>query len=125
MYVDIIAIALGGILGAWSRYYIILFCTQKLGYQPFHGTFVVNLTGAMIIGFCAALVKEVQPIALPWDKLVLLGFLGSYTTFSSYILDTVNLWQSRQQRMALIYWVTTLVLGFVFTELGQFLFRLV
>ena len=121
---EIIALAFGGIIGALLRYYLILLVTLYFHYPVFYGTFFVNITGTFLIGFLASWFQQVDFVWFPWDKLTLVGFLGAYTTFSSYILDIMNLWRSQQYKVALVYGLTSLILGFFIAKLGVFIYSL-
>lgn len=108
-------IALGAIPGALCRHYLILFCTQKWGNQFPWGTFWVNLSGSILMGFCATVLAE----DIPWlDGLVAIGFLASYTTFSTYALDTSRLFRHRHYQRGLLYFVGSPLAGFLGVELG-------
>jgi CrcB protein len=112
-----IAISLGAVFGALSRYYITLFWIEKRGQGFPYGTVFVNLTGAFLIGLASMLaIKHNFPLLL--EKLVLVGFLGAYTTFSSYILDSVVLFRSRRTSTGFFYWLGIPILGFIALELG-------
>jgi len=111
-------IAIGAVVGAWSRYGITLYCTARWGARFPYGTFVVNLSGAFLIGVIASLVQvRFSPLA----NLLIIGFLGAYTTFSTYMLDTINLFRADQRLKALLYWVGSACLGLAFAELGLWL----
>jgi len=112
----IILITCGGVMGALCRYHLILLLTKNFNHPPFYGTLLVNITGALLIGILIVLFQH--NILYPWDKFVFTGFLGSYTTFSSYILDTCNLWRSQKYKLALSYFFSSLIFGFLFTLLG-------
>ncbi|NJK37209.1 MAG: fluoride efflux transporter CrcB [Oscillatoriales cyanobacterium RM2_1_1] len=112
-----VAISIGAVIGALSRYYITLFWIQKKGTRFPYGTFFVNLTGAFVIGFLSIFVVKVGfPVAL--QKLLITGFLGSYTTFSSYILDTTVLFKNRGKFLGYFYWLGSPVLGFLLVKLS-------
>jgi CrcB protein len=112
-----LAISLGAVFGALSRYYITLFWIQKRGQSFPYGTVFVNLTGAFLIGLASMLaIKHDFPVAM--EKLVLVGFFGAYTTFSSYILDSVLLFRSRRTSTGFFYWLGIPILGFIALELG-------
>ena len=111
------AISLGAIFGALSRYYITLFWIEKRGQRFPYGTIFVNLTGAFLIGLASMIAtKHNFPIAI--EKLVLVGFFGAYTTFSSYILDSVLLFRSHRTASGFLYWLGIPLLGFIALELG-------
>jgi CrcB protein len=114
------AIALGAILGALSRYYITLFWIQKKGPQFPYGTLFVNLTGALLIGILSALSQTKEwPVSI--EKFAFVGFLGAYTTFSTYILDTANLFRTRKNVVMLFYWLGSPMLGLTVVKLGLWL----
>lgn len=107
-----IAISLGAIAGALSRYYISVALTDRLGLGFPYGTTVVNLSGAFIMGLFVALVAQRLPNLSPELRLLIsVGFLGSFTTFSTYALDTVNLLRDRPWFLALFYWAGSPILG--------------
>jgi fluoride exporter len=117
------AIALGAIPGALCRYYLTRWCMQWFGAGFPFGTFIINLSGALVMGFFATFTME-KAIASPdLRALVAIGFLGSYTTFSTYALDTANLLHSGQWVKSLIYWGGSAVLGVVCLELGSAMAR--
>jgi fluoride exporter len=117
------AIALGAIPGALCRYYLTRWCIQWFGAGFPFGTFIINLSGALVMGFFATLTME-KAIASPdLRALVAIGFLGAYTTFSTYALDTANLLHSGQWAKSLIYWGGSAVLGVVCLELGSAMAR--
>lgn len=117
-----IAVSLGAIAGALSRYYLTLGLTQWLGPAFPYATFTINLSGSFVMGFFATLVLE-QVITSPELRLLIsVGFLGSYTTFSTYALDTVSLLDTGRES-ALFYWAGSAFLGVVSLELGRFLAR--
>jgi fluoride exporter len=118
-----IIISLGAILGALSRYYLTLLCARWLGIAFPYGTFFINLTGAGVMGFFATLAAKQAFSAPELQWLVVVGFLGSYTTFSTYALDTSNLLKTKSYKRALFYWWGSPILGFFSIELGMFLAR--
>ncbi|MCC5634719.1 fluoride efflux transporter CrcB [Nostoc sp. CHAB 5844] len=112
-----LAISLGAVPGALSRYYLTILFGHWFGTAFPYGTFFINLTGAFLLGFFDTFVSRLE-IFPGLYLLVAVGFLGSYTTFSTYTLDTSNLLQTRNYKAALLYWSGTLVLGFLSLELG-------
>ena len=119
-----IAIASGAILGAWSRYYITLLFTQWLGTAFPYGTFFINLSGCLGMGFFITLATERLPSLSPDLKLmVATGFLGAYTTFSTYGLDTLLLVRSGNLGLTILYWAGSALLGVLGVQLGVVLAR--
>lgn len=122
---NLLAVSLGAIAGALSRYCITLWFLQRFGVAFPYGTFVINITGCFIMGFFFTLAAERILTITPEIKLlVATGFLGSYTTFSTYGLDTVTLIGTQRFTPALIYWLGSAVLGILSVQLGVFLARL-
>ncbi len=118
-----LAITLGAIPGALSRYYLTLLAARWLGTGFPYGTFVINITGALVMGFFTTLALERTITSPDLRLLVAVGFLGSYTTFSTYALDTSVLLRSGSQWLALLYWLGSAALGFISLEIGSFLAR--
>lgn len=121
-----IAISLGAIAGALSRYYLTLWFAQWLGTSFPYGTFFINLTGCLVMGFFVTLTSDRIPggISLDLYLLVTTGFLGAYTTFSTYGLDTVKLLRDSSFSTASFYWAGSAVLGLLCVQLGIFLAQL-
>ncbi|MGF1493010.1 MAG: fluoride efflux transporter CrcB [Microcoleaceae cyanobacterium] len=118
-----IAIGLGAIAGALSRYYLGLWIGGRLGPAFPYGTFIINLTGCLGMGFFTTLTE--QTIISPDVKsLIAVGFLGSYTTFSTYELDSRNLVREGEFGAATFYWAASAILGFVGLQIGVVLARL-
>jgi fluoride exporter len=115
----IFAITLGAIAGALSRYYLGLVIAQCLGSEMPYGTLIINVTGCFFMGFLTVLsLGQVVSIHPDVRLLLLTGFLGSYTTFSSYELDSAKLLQHRRLEPDLLYWMGSTVLGFINLQLG-------
>lgn len=114
-----IFICVGAIFGALSRYYLSLFCFKKWGNRYGYGTFIANLTGSFLIGIISTIISQ-KFMPLEIQKMLLIGFLGSYTTFSSYILDSSNLFREKRFTEGFFYWLGTPLLGLIFIELGIF-----
>ncbi len=86
-----IAIALGGSLGAVSRYWVSATTYQWLGQGFPYGTLMVNLLGSLVMGFLSVLLVHRFHISDEIRIGLLAGFLGSFTTFSTFALDTLHL----------------------------------
>jgi CrcB protein len=113
-----IAVSLGAIPGALSRYYITIRLAQWLGTSFPYGTFAINISGALLMGFITTLAID-RSIASPeLQLLITTGFLGSYTTFSTYALDTSVLLRDGSRVRSLLYWAGSAVLGGIGLEMG-------
>mgnify|MGYP005848615663 CR=1 FL=1 len=115
----VMAISLGAIAGALCRYYLGLGIGHLLGTAMPYGTLVVNITGCFVMGLLATLsLGQVISIHPDLRLLLLIGFLGSYTTFSSYELDSAKLLSQRDLQADLIYWTGSVLLGSISLQLG-------
>lgn len=92
-----VAAAAGGIL----RFAISSTIARHWGVQFPLATLVINSSGAFAIGLVAALMSPAADFS-NWGMIITVGFLGSYTTVSSFSLQTVSLWQSRHYQLALL-----------------------
>lgn len=119
-----IAISLGAIAGALCRYYLGLWLTQSLDTVFLIGTIVVNLSGCFLMGLITTLVTECWVLSPDLIHLLTTGFLGAYTTFSSYELDAANLLELKSFQNDLVYWIGSPLLGFLCFNLGVSLTKL-
>jgi len=114
-----IAVSLGAVPGALCRYYISLYFGKWFGTDFPFGTFFINLTGAFLMGVFVTVTLERSIASLDLRLLIAVGFLGSYTTFSTYALDAIMLFQSANLSSALFYWFGSAVLGIFGVVLGR------
>ncbi len=113
-----IPLVAGGVAGTVSRYLVTGWMTRAFGSQFPYGTLTVNLLGCFLLGFFA-IVSETRFPLNPHTKLLLLvGFCGAFTTFSTWILDTATLMKDGQMMAAAGNVAFSLVLGFVALRLG-------
>ncbi|WP_203652117.1 fluoride efflux transporter CrcB [Secundilactobacillus yichangensis] len=105
-------IGLGAGCGAVLRYLITMAGKQWGQVFPL-ATLVINATGAFIAGVLAALV-----LPQAWSLLLLTGFCGGYTTFSTYMTDTFVLLRDRHWARGLLYYLGTAVLGILAAVAG-------
>ena len=121
-FMQLIAVAVGGAIGAILRFVISGVAYAQFGVGFPVGTFLVNMIGCFLIGFLAQLFEEM--IVPPNMRLLILtGTLGALTTFSTYGLETVKLWQGGELRLALINIVASNLIGILFVVLGFILAR--
>jgi CrcB protein len=108
------AVVLIGGAGSVLRFYVDGIVTSAIGRDFPYGTLAVNLSGAVILGLITGL-------ALGGDAALLAGTaaVGSYTTFSTWILETQRLTEERQYRKAVLNVVVSLVLGVAAAEVGR------
>ena len=121
-----ISVSLGAIAGSLSRYYLSLWLPQVLGTGFPYATLLVNLSGSFAMGIITTLVLERALLVAPEVRLLIaIGFLGSYTTFSSYELDTIYLIRDFSWQRAIFYWFGSAVCGFLCLYLGVIFARVI
>ena len=94
-------IGLGGVLGANARYLVSTWAAGRYGVDFPYGTFIVNVSGSVLLGFVLALIADLSGAAEA-RYLLATGFLGAYTTFSTFTYETVGLIRAGGIRRALI-----------------------
>jgi len=93
---DFLAISVAAIVGANLRYLISRFAARELGLVFPYGTLAINIVGSFIVGFFVIWTTERVLIDPRWRLLVVIGFCGSFTTFSSYAFETVSYFEQGQ-----------------------------
>jgi len=109
-----IAIALGGSLGAISRYWVSTATYTWLGNNFPYGTLMVNVTGSLVMGFLTVVLIQRFDVSDEVRLGLIVGFLGSFTTFSTFSMDTIHWIETGDVIKALVYIlasVTACVLG--------------
>ena len=99
---DLLAVALGGALGAVFRYGAVTVSALLLGRQFPWGTLLVNVLGSLLMGMLFVLIAERFPLAVVWRNFVLVGVLGGFTTFSAFSMETLLLLQQDRLSQALL-----------------------
>lgn len=117
-------IAIGGAAGALCRYWLLnlvnVFCK---GHFPV-ATLTVNLLGSFFIGVMYVLITERLSLHPDWRHIITVGFLGAFTTFSTFSLETVNLMQNGQLLLAGLYTVSSVALCVLATWVAIYCARL-
>jgi fluoride exporter len=112
-----LAVALGGALGAMARYAVYNAATST-GYSAFLATLAVNTFGALLIGMLYVLLTEKGGLQPYGQHLLTIGFLGAFTTYSSYSLDALRMLEQGQTGVAVLYLVGTMLVCLVATWVG-------
>ena len=114
-----IAIAFGGALGAVSRYWLHS-AVQRFNDSGYPlGTFAVNVLGSFLIGIFFVLLAEKAQIAEQWRPVIVVGFLGGLTTFSTFSLDALLLFEQGHYNTALFYIISSVALCLIAAFAGM------
>lgn len=114
-------IALGGALGSIARYWVGSTIAGRMGTRFPYGTFIINLTACVIIGFSITYLGKRAGLSPAWRYLIPIGFVGAYSTFSTYEWETLTTLRAGAFAMAGLYAIGSLILGLVATWLGAVL----
>ena len=114
-------VGVGGFLGAIARFVVASWIGQKWGRSFPLGTFFVNVSGSFLIGLLMSLFTEKFMVNPQWRLLLVVGFLGAYTTFSTFEYETGGLIKDGEWFIALMNIVFSVIAGFAALKLGEFL----
>lgn len=122
--VEVLVVAAGGAVGSGFRYAISQWVVTRFSPEvPWH-TFVVNVTGAFLLGVLMAVAVERGLVSHEWRLFLGVGVLGGYTTFSTLAFEAVELAGERMGPQALAYALGSLVIGIVAAWAGVQLGRM-
>jgi CrcB protein len=123
-HVEYVAVGFGAFLGANLRFIVGGWAVDRFGLDFPIGTMIVNVSGAFAIGVILAFLGERAGLSPIWRLFFVTGFLGGYTTFSTYAWEFLSLVQTGNLLPSLVYLVGSNVIGFVGVWLGAQLGRL-
>jgi len=98
---DFLAISIAAVVGANLRYVLSRFAARELGSAFPYGTLAINIVGSFIVGFFVIWTTERVLVDPRWRLLVVVGFCGSFTTFSSYAVETMAYFEQGQWALML------------------------
>jgi CrcB protein len=107
---DFLAISVAAVVGANLRYLLSRFAAMELGSIFPYGTLFINIVGSFIVGFFVIWTSERALVDPRWRLLVVVGFCGSFTTFSSYAFETMSYFENGQWALMLANVLTNNVL---------------
>ena len=120
---NLLAIAVGGAFGAVGRFASSQWIYGLLGRSFPYGTLFVNFIGSFVMGFLAILLIERIAAGPELRAFLLIGFLGSFTTFSTFSLETINLFSSGESLKAFINMLMSVFVCVTACWLGMILGR--
>jgi CrcB protein len=115
----ILIIGAGGFVGAIARYVVAYYIGQKWGRNFPLGTFLVNISGCFLIGFLMPILTEKVLTNPQWRLFLVVGFLGAYTTFSSFEYETSSLITDGEWVAAMLNVFLSVVVGFGALKIGE------
>ena len=118
-------IAAGGALGSMARYWVGSSISSRLGGRFPFGTLVVNLTACLIIGFSLTYLGKRVDTNPAWRYFIPIGFIGAYSTFSTYEWETLSNLRAGAFALAALYALGSLILGLAATWGGVMLAEVV
>jgi len=114
-------VAIGGGTGALMRYLAASAIVKRFGGGFPLGTFIINVTGSFLIGFLMTILTERFHVDPNWRLLLVVGFLGGYTTFSSFEWETYTAVRAGGPWTGMLNVVSSVMLGYVAVWLGSML----
>ena len=115
---QLLAIAGGGAVGAVLRFLASSHVYRILGRDFPYGTLVVNVLGSFLMGLLFILMVERAALSGEWRSIILVGFLGAFTTFSTFSIETVNLLEAGELSRAGLNVLLSVILCLSATWLG-------
>jgi fluoride exporter len=106
-----LVIAVGAALGANARYLVGLYVADRLGTTFPYATFLINVTGSLVIGFFLTIMSSRLAVNPLWRLFFATGFLGGYTTFSSYTFEAATLLRAGAFLPAVVYLFGSMAVG--------------
>jgi CrcB protein len=113
-----VAVALGAALGANARYLVSVLVAERFGASFPYGTLIINVTGSLALGFFLTLIGQRVALNPLWRLFVATGFLGGYTTFSTYTYEAALLLRVGAFGPALLYLFGSVVAGMLGVFVG-------
>ena len=111
-------VGIGGFLGAIARFWVGNYVGGKMGVRFPYGTFLINISGSFVIGLSLALLTAKVNWSPNWRYLIPVGFIGAYTTFSTFEYETLVRIQDGQFMTGSLNVILSVLVGFVAVWLG-------
>lgn len=122
---DCFFVGAGGFLGAIARYIVAVWVSQRWGRSFPFGTFFINISGSFLIGLFMSVLTERLMVNPQWRLFLVVGFLGAYTTFSTFQYETGNLLKDGEWIIATVNVLLSIIVGFTALKLGELLAKVI
>jgi CrcB protein len=107
-----VMVGIGGFIGAIARFVLGSYIGNRFGTRFPYGTFVINMSGSFLLGMVMAVLTQKTDASPNWRYLVPIGFIGAYTTFSTFEYETLRTVQDGQMLMAFANVALSIIVGF-------------
>lgn len=121
--VDMLLVGGGGFLGANARYLLSRWIADRYGADFPYGTMFINVSGSLIIGFVLTVIAARSGLSPNYRLSIAVGFLGAYTTFSTYTYDALTMIRGDEWLKSVLYLMATVVAGMAAVGAGMLLGR--
>lgn len=113
-----LVVALGGAIGSMLRFWGAGYVSGRLGTRFPYGTFVINITASFLIGLIMTVLSERTHLSPSWRYLLVVGFLGGYSTFSSFEYESFSVFRDGEFLIAAMNIALSVGVGFVAVWIG-------
>lgn len=124
MFNNVLLVGLGGAAGSISRYLCQRWVNEYYQHSFPLATFLVNISGCLLIGILYALAERANILSQPTRLLLITGFCGGFTTFSTFAFENMNLLRTGDHFYFLLYAIGSVVLGIAGVYAGSLLIKL-
>jgi len=111
-------VGVGGFVGSIARFWLATYVGQRMGTRFPYGTFLINASGSFLIGMVMTILTERTHLSPNWRYLIPIGFIGGYTTFSTFEYETLRAIQDGQFNIGLLNIVLSVLVGFLMVWMG-------
>jgi CrcB protein len=118
------AVAVGGALGSIARYALSTWIFDISSHKFPYATLAVNVLGSFFMGILFVIIVEKAALPTEMRSLLMIGFIGAFTTFSTFSLDALGLWQNGHIFMSVVYMLATVILCLIAISSAIWLTRL-
>ena len=115
---EYLVIGIGGFLGANTRYLVAGWAARRFGATFPYGTFIINISGSFILGFFMAFLRDRAFIHPNYRLFFAIGFLGAYTTFSTFTYESLRLLQDGSILLGFTNILASIIIGLVGVFIG-------
>ncbi|MCI4627072.1 MAG: fluoride efflux transporter CrcB [Candidatus Magnetoovum sp. WYHC-5] len=123
--INYLIIGVGGFIGAITRYALATWIGQNWGRSFPLGTFIINVSGSFLIGLIMSLLTDKFTANPYWRLLLVVGFLGAYTTFSTFEYETGTLLKDGELLYAALNVVLSVLAGFIALKMGEIISKII